>query len=354
MRFPTSILAGLTLALGLAAPLSAQQAPDQIETLSGAVFRGTILSNDGARVEIETTEGAIKKLRYALLTPSTQYRLRRAIMGEDGRSHLELAEWCVEMALYTEAKRHFRLALQVDPTMEEEIEASLVEARTTAANELLERAKGLASSNQPNGARRILTTLVTELPEEEAATEAMQLLAADTDRRKQSALARLPVPEPLEGGSVRSSGEAFSANALNIFAPVIDAYRKMLDNNQRGLLETGTSAIRAFERALRDGETAFDANEKIRPQGAGDEEIAEALAVVDAKIEEGLVEARVNLADVYLLRNNFGKASEVVSEGMVRFPRNEQLRQARNRATAAASGGGFGWGGIGRPTVRGR
>ena len=65
----------------------------------------------------------------------------------------------------------------------------------------------------------------------------------------------------------------------------------------------------------------------------------EALALVDTKLEEAVVDVRVNLVDCYLMRTSYNQASDVVKAGMADYPKNEALRQAMNRVTAAAADG---------------
>ena len=166
--------ASLPLELLLAARVPAQEM--SFETTAGNSYAGKVVSDDGTTVEIETAGGAKVKVPYDALTPKTQYRLKRAKTGEDGKSQLALAEWCLSKTLYEEARTHYRKALAADATMADEINAKVVVARKTAANELLARAKGLMATD-PKQARRILSELVTELPLEDATTEAKKLLA---------------------------------------------------------------------------------------------------------------------------------------------------------------------------------
>src|SRR6185436_702273 len=262
--------------------LLAARAPcqDTFETAAGNTYSGKVLSDDGTNVEIETSGGAKVKVSYDALTPKTQYRLTRKRTGDDAKSQLALAEWCVTKKLYEEARTHYRKALAADATMSEEINAKVVVARKTAANELLARAKGLMTTN-PQEARRILSELVQELPLEDATTEAKQLLAADTDQRKQDALTRKSKPAAAgrgdngrkagDGPAVpnRASGEPFSDATVKRFQSVIDSYQKMLDSTRDGLLKAGSGGINEFEKALKEGDKIRKAVDKVRADAAG-------------------------------------------------------------------------------------
>jgi hypothetical protein len=341
---PAFPLLALTIGLLLSVPPLAAQ--ELIETNSGSKYTGTIVSDDGTSIELETSSGTMK-LPWESLTLKTQYRLQRAKSGPDARSQLELAEWCVGKTLYEEARTHFRRALAADASMAEEINEKVVVARKTAADELLARARSLQDSN-PRESRRLLSALVQELPLEEAAKEAQQLLAADTEQRKEDTLTRARTPSPADaagaagGIPTRASGEPFSEQTVQRFEPIIVSYKKLLDATRDGLLKGGTGGIKEFEKALKEGEKIRKAAETIRPQAFQDEELTEAVALVDTKLEEALVDVRLNLVDNYMLRTSYKQAADVVQAGLAEYPRNERLRQAMDRVTAAAADNGGG------------
>jgi hypothetical protein len=349
------LLLPATVALALSMPgalaQEAQEAQDVLDVESGRSYEGKVLSNDGTSVEIELTGGATMKVPYATLTPRTQYRLQLKETGDDAKSQLALAEWCVGKTLYDEAKTHFRRALAADALMEEEINARVVVARKTAANELLERAKRLRAENQEQEARHVLGMLVQELPLEEATREAAQMLAEETKVRKQESLSRprtRGANEAPAGGADaprRADGEPFSEATRTRFAALVESYQKLLDATHDGLVKGDSAGIDAFEKALKEGEKIRKAADALRPEAAGDAETAEALQLVDSKLEEAVVDARIHLVDNYLLRTSYKQAAEVVKLGLAEYPKNERLRRAMDRVTtASAINGGGSWG----------
>lgn len=335
---PLLLAAAATL---LTAPCLAAQVT--LESTSGKTFTGTIVSDDGTSVEMEA-DGKRVKVPYDALTAVSQYRVQRAKAGEDGKSQLALAEWCLGKTLYEQARTHYRKALAADAAMADEINAKVVAARTTAATELLARAKTLQAAGDAKEARRILSLLVQELPLEDAATEAKQLLADDTTQRKANPLTRAAKPGAQGASSgkeppLRDNGEPFSEATVKLFQPVLDSYQKLLDATQSGLTSGGSSAIKDFEKALQEADKIRKTADKLKPQAAGNEEVTEALARVDSKLEEAAVDVRVNLVDCYLMRTSYNQASDVVKAGLAEYPKNEALRQAMNRVTAAAADG---------------
>jgi len=325
------------------------RAQDVLETKSGSTYQGKVTSSDGKDVEITTDDGATMKIPFAQLTPESQYRVKLTTTPEDGKAILDLADWCVENKLYKEARAQFRKAMKIAPDMDEEIKTRLAKARTVAANEVLSRAKGLPA-NQAQEKRYLLSMLVKELPLEDASKEAARLLADETTQRKQDALKPGTAPASSsapEGGAssapVRASGEPYSDKTRELFQPVIEDYHEMLDDTQEGLAKGGSEGIDEFEKAIKAGDKLRSSLDKLRSKGANDAEVTEALSLADAKLEEAIVDARINLADVYLLRTADTKAAEVIRVGMSQYPKNAQLRQAMDRVTSAASDGDYGW-----------
>ena len=350
MRMTRLLLAATAAVLVAATSLAAQVT---LETNSGSTYTGTIVSVDATSVEM-TAEGQAIKLPLESLTQVSQYRVKSSQTPADAKSQCDLAEWCVDKTLYEEARNHFRKALAADASMSEAINAKVVVARKKAANELLARAKSLQAT-KPGEARRLLSAIVQELPLEDAAKEARQLLAAETAARKARPLDSDPKSKGGDGGEApadapkRDSGEPFSAETYKLFEPIIESYKKMLDATQEGLVKGDTSGLKEFESALKEGEKIRKANEKLRPQAKDNDEIAEAVARVDSKLEEADVDVRLNMVDSYLLRTSYNQAADVVKEGMAMYPKNESLRSAMGRVTAASSDNGGGdWVIVGR------
>lgn len=336
-------VAGLVLALG--APAARGQ--DTFETNSGGSFTGRLVSNDGTSVEIETTDGMTMKLPYGQLTPMTQYRLELAKAKDEGQSQIDLANWCVGKKLYPQAKIHFRKALSVAPLMEEEIKAQLVIARKTAADELLARGKGLQAEGKHQEARQILSTLVQELPLEDASKEAATILSTETAERKEAALKRPAKPKagkaPAGEAPTRADGEPFSEATRALFEPIVDSYRKMLDATHDGLKKGSSSGEKEFEKAIKEGDKIRKAAEKIGKQ-SGDAEVAEALDLVSVRLEEAEVDARINLATDYMIRTSYNNALDAVNLGLANYPKNQRLLDMRAQVGAAsADNGGGDW-----------
>jgi tetratricopeptide (TPR) repeat protein len=340
MRFAHVLAAVLTLA-----GLSVARAQDVFETVSGNTYEGTVVSNDGTSVEITTTDGMTMKLPYESLTPMTKYRLR-AGDAKDAKGQLALADWCMKEKLYEQAKGAFRKALELDPAMADDIKAQVVVARKTAADELLARGKSLQAEKKYQEARHVFALIVQELPLEPAAKEASKMLAEETTARKESALKRSPKSKdaaPAPDVPTRADGEPFSAETVALFKPIIDSYHKMLDATQEGLAKSGTSGTKEYEKAISEGENIRKAAAKLKPQAASNPEIAEALELVDSKLEEALVDARVNLANDYMLRTSYPNATDVVNKGLAEYPKNERLLATRAQVVSASSSNGGDW-----------
>ena len=348
----TTLIAALT-ALALSAPAAAQ---DRLETTGGRIYEGSILSSDDKSVEFQTGEGTTLRLPLEGLTPISRYRVRRAALADgDGPAQLALAEWCVDAVLYPQARIHYRRALDADAALSDEINASLKAARKQASEEVLQRAEGLAADGKLRESHELLTRLLQELPLEPASQKAAQLLAEETLQRKQAATAlsgskaSSANAPTTRGGAANasggSSGGRFSEETHKTLGSAVELYKKVLDKNQTGLTTSNqSSSIKSFEAALKDGDRAKKAVEKVRkanPDAAG--ELAEAMTLLDSKIIEATVDSRLHIADAYMLRGSYKQASDVLNAGLAQDPQNALLMRARERATMAASNNDLGW-----------
>ena len=326
----------------------------RLETNSGKTYQGTILGDDGSQLEFRTTDGMTLKLPHDSLTLMTRYRLRRDATPDDADAQFELARWCVDQTLYEEARRHYKAALAKDPSLEERVKAQVDAARAQAGAELLARAKALQADGRDAEARAVLGTIVKELPQRHEAQEAAKLLAEDAHERKQSALS----PAPSTGDTAadgsrakRPDGSDFSDATRTLFARVIEHYHDMLDHTRDGLLESSQSrSIDLYEKALKDGERAGKEADKLRPHQAQSpeqqQEVLDALVIVDQNLQSAEVEARLHLADAYMMRKSYNDAARVIDTGLAAYPDDQELRAAKQRVTAAASDGLFGDGDI--------
>jgi len=147
------------------------------------------------------------------------------------------------------------------------------------------------------------------------------------------------------GGSValRPNGQPFSASTRELFAPVIETYHEMLDDNQAGLEKSGSAGIQSFQRALKDGDKIRSTLGQMKANASGEQEVTEALQLADSKLEEAVVDVRINMSDAYMLRTSYNQAADVISQGLAQYPKNERLRAAMNRVTSASSDNGGGW-----------
>ncbi len=347
MRLVTS-LSALAVFVSLAVPASAQVT---LELASGKTIEGRVVSDDGAEVEFEGKDGMTARLKYELLSPRGQLTLRALRTPDrDAKAQLALAEWCVTERLYEQARLHFRKALDADASMTEEITKRVAVARKTASKELLTRAKAEQKAGKDADARKLLTTIVQELPLEPAAEEAARLLAEHTAERKQNVMKpRASAGRAASGedggarGGADESGQ-WSADVLDTLKPAIDLYHKMLDANQTGLTSKSQStAINSFEKSLDDGKKARKAVDKVRGKAVAGDELSQALVVADDKLAEIMADTRIHLSDAYLLRTSYNQATEVVNAGLAEDPRNERLLAQRSRITSAASNNDGGW-----------
>jgi hypothetical protein len=342
----------------------AAQAKDRVEALNGKVYVGEILTDDGTTIEIQTNQGARTKLAYDRLTPLTRYRLVRKRTPDDVDSQLDLADWCVDVILYKEARRHFDAAMVADPQRADDVNERLAAARTKAGDELLARAKSLAANNKPKEAREVLKTIVEELPLEPVAEVAARMLQGDSHRQKAALMASddedadaeagastagdgdaagttSNAPDPNAGAdsrvgkpAVRASGKAYTKRTRKIMKACIQHYYNMIDWTTGALVHTSQSnSVQLYQAVILERLKMLKALDEVRPQGEINEEMAEGILLVEQKTEEAVVEAQVNLAMLYLRMGSDQDAAKVVDAGLADYAENPRLLQARERVS---------------------
>ena len=358
-------------------------AQQRLEAVSGQVYEGQVLSDDGTTVEFKTTRGATLKLPYERLKDTSQYRLILARTGDDVDAQMDLADWCVDKVLYKEARRHYDRALDAaGDERADDVNARLDAARTKAGEELLARAKNLQATNKPNEAREVLTTILKELPLEEVAEEAAVMLQEDSGRQKRSMIGRdvadageddqaaaddegadssddgATADRPVVGGrrpddpnadvdprsgrhAVRANGKFYTKRARKIMAPVVQHYYNMIDWTVAALVHPARrNAIELLQGVVLERKKMLTTLDSLRPQGETNEEIAEANALAERKTEEATVDAVGHLADMYMNQGSFDEAVAVVEEAVANYPRNEHLLRTQDRVNHATSSGG--------------
>ena len=367
-------------------------AQQRLEAVSGQVYDGQVLSDDGTTVEFKTTRGATLKLPYERLKATSQYRLILARTGDDVDAQMDLADWCVDKVLYKEARRHYDRALDAaGDERADDVNARLDAARTKAGEELLARAKNLQATNKPNEAREVLTTILKELPLEEVAEEAAVMLQEDSGRQKRSMIGQdvadaadadesgqadadddvadadegadssndgSAADRPVVGGrrpedpnadvdprsgrhAVRANGKFYTKRARKIMAPVVQHYYNMIDWTVAALVHPARkNAIELLQGVVLERKKMLTTLDSLRAQGETNEEIAEAIALAERKTEEATADAIGHLADMYMNQGSFDEAVAVVEDGVANYPRNEHLLRTQDRVGHATSSGG--------------
>lgn len=341
----TALRLGIALLLvgTLTRPAPAQ---DRVEVLSGRVYEGEVLSDDGEAVEIRTTEGTTLKLPYEHLVLSSRYRLMRKRTPQEVDAQLDLADWCVEQVLYEEARRHFDAALAADPTQEDKVNARLDAARTRAGDDSLERAKAMLAQGREKDARELLGKILEQLPREPAAKEAAALLEDSSERRKQDMLG-LDILEANKGAdsrkgkpAVRADGKPYSARARQLMRPTVERYYNIIDwTTAAKVTNSQLNATELLTAAIAEGPKLLQEAEAMSERAESDPEIAEAIQLARLKTEEAVVDACVDLAQIYLTQQDFERASKLVDARIADYPDNVKLTRIKARINAALASG---------------
>lgn len=304
---------------------------------SGGSFRATLFGDDGLSIQVRRSSGDEQTIPYDDLAPRTVYRLMKArTANDDANGELELARYAGSHGLYAYSRRHYEQARKLDPSLADEVDSGLAEVRAAAALQELKVARAEIANDKPKNARKHLKNILTEFQGEPAAATAATLLAEidDTDRQ----------------GRERSTQQEHEL-IQRALKPARVAYEKALQYNHDGLIAKSESrALKAYEKAYKEGERSKDQVEKARAKYRDDAGVQTAAKDLDESVVAVLIDSLSNQASVYMTRRAYKDALKSANTALALDPDNKEIKELRSRIEVAASrsGWGPGWAALAR------
>lgn len=325
MRTILSYMVLLTLtATALAAPSA-----DRVKLKNGQYMVGTAKYYD-AETEILTfiaEDGTEQTIHVDELSPRSAYRAANSLAktAEPARI-VRIGNFARDIGLYAHAARHYRNALEKDPTLQAEVDAELVTLRRKAAVFCMSNAEEAIKKGDSKEAEKWLTTLVTKLPDEPLADKAAAMLeeryAAHHDSKD----------DELENDYADLLSKELKTGKLR--------YDNMLEKIQSGLTGRNNSkATREFEGAYKDGENALRELDKVQKELEETAELTEILDGYRALVKEHMVEAQLHMVSIYTTRSSYSNALREVNKALALDPGNREVLAARARVEDASSRG---------------
>ena len=315
-RFRTAAL----LLAALAATAAGAAAQQVIGTAFGQTLTGELISDDGSKIVFRTGEGTQMTLPYSELDAQTVFRLMDAKTAPtDAAGQMRCGDQAAAAKLFDDARDAYALAVKADPSLTDQVDAKLTALRRAASESLLAEAKHASEHGRPDVALHDLTTLMHEFSDEPAAQEGRAML--DSLQASQT--------------KARSAAKAQSQSAAvqQALAPIESSYQEMGKKIKEGMQNAASqsTAINDFNSAIETGKSARDSLHQMQGQAAATPGLAAASQELDGELQDQIVNAYTQLANVYNQRSSYNDANTAIQQGLVLEPKNQDLLQLQSQ-----------------------
>jgi tetratricopeptide (TPR) repeat protein len=332
MRFVERLAAiSLCMLIAVQAATAQERVPDTIRLKDGSTLKGYATAYDDAHqvLSFHTEDGRDLQLKLAELNTLSVYQVTQSTIPKDNaKAQIQIGNYARDTGLYAHALRHYGYAEKADPSLKDAIEKERAILRQKAADFALDNARTALRKGDASEAKKWLTKIVEQLPNEPQAAEASKMLADLLAREAPEA--RLP----RNTKSPRSLDDDLSKGK--------SLYEQMVRKTNEGLTSSGgTNATNLWQSALADGDRCLKEIEKLGEKYT-DSQSRELLSSYRKVIIDQMIELRLHRASVWTTRSSYNKALEEVNQALALDPHNRDVLAARARIEVASSRG-FGW-----------
>lgn len=306
----------------------ALQSADRIKLADGTLITGQAVDYDERAKAVTFRLATGREVKYPLadLDQRSVYQVTRSKVADtNAKGQLELANYARDIGLYAHAARHYRNALQADPSMKAVIDPEVTLLKNLASAYCIEQARKAAERNDWKDAEHWITTLLEKLPDQPEAAQAKAMLDEHYGRtraaKQEKALAGAPdLAKELATGKKH--------------------YDSMVEKTKEGLSQPsgGSKALNLWESAIKDGERALKELDKADKKFT-DAPTREKLAGYRKIVNDQVIELHMHLASQYMIRTSYNKAAGEVNQALAIEPQNERALAMRARIENEANDG---------------
>ena len=320
-----ALTAGLAMALVLA--LAAPARADHVKLKGGGYVRGEAVSYDEATetLTFQMEDGSTREFALDDLDKRSVYLVNRSrVPKDDFDKQVRIGRLAVEVELFAHAARHFDQARKADSSRGAEVDAEVAQLKRQAATYGMAKARAAVSDGNLKEAEKWLVKLAEKLPDEPEGAQARQMLdqyyARIRDEKEAEVLAKANAEQ-------RKQLEVAEGH-----------YDKMVEKTSKGLASdrAGSSAVSTWNGALRDGDRALKALDKVDTSGPGTV-TTEQVAGYRRMVIDQMVEVHLHLASLWTVRSSYNKALSETNKALALDPRSERALSARARIERAAA-----------------
>ncbi len=280
---------------------------------------------DSLTVEYKRGETTIKAVVPAKsLDPHCFYTIRRKYMEDTADNHLRLAGFCLRNDLLGLGKKHYDIAVAMDPELAAERKAENAELLEKFADKVLAEAKQHAEKGEFDKAEFKLSFLGDVLPETKAGAEVGALMAAVQEKRAEKDAA--DAQAKLDKIADEAARKAAEARAKEL-KPVLDSRetaRKMLNE---GLRADNQSKARGYtDQSIAQYKSTLTLIGNRKKTESSDPAVAQELADLETSVTAELVHAYVVGGGIYLSRSAYNDAEEYARAALAVDPSSQEAQ----------------------------
>jgi tetratricopeptide (TPR) repeat protein len=315
---------------------------------NGRRIDGTVKSSTNAGIEVlvplKSTEAVIT-YKTKDVDPASFYAVRVDAV-KTAAEHLELAQYCLENGLFTEARAQGQLAHKADPALAKSFaDTKLAKIEEGTADKLLAKARAALEAGDYATARRDVAAILTRFGDTPSAKPAGEMVhsiakavAEGGDAERAAARAKLSAEQ-------KAAAEKADAERARLFAESDELMAKGQKKSQEGFdLGSKNDAPDLFDEAAAAFLKARTKLTELKQQKGSDKELAPSIDQRLATATEEAIEAYVNAGSKLLARPDYHNAMGYADKALAIDPKSSYALAFRARVEEASASDDDRWG----------
>ncbi|MBI4564553.1 MAG: hypothetical protein HY716_07680 [Planctomycetes bacterium] len=326
----------LSLAAGIAlwATAAAQERQtDDVVQLKGdraQLLVGKITAVTEKGIEMTLKEGGKIAVSFQDIVPYSVYKIKaERIDPQNAAAHMELAEFCAQHGLYSQAAIELDKAKAIDKSLDEKVEKRKAQIRDEEARSRFEEAKKLGAQKKYRDALELLKLIVdrfTDTPYFEEAKKEMSKLADEVRLENERRAAELTEKERKKREEAAKKEEtaerAQMAQAADLIKEAQAQWREGLDHETRHNITKSDRAWKLSEDRLLRAQVIVD-----RLKNSNDVNTINQAKEVEKEITSWLVRTYYRLGRLWAVELNYIEAMPWLNKGLKLAPDDHLLNE---------------------------
>ena len=308
---------------------------------NGRSIDGTVKSSTSASIEVlvplKSTEAVIT-YKAKDVDPASFYAVRSGAV-KTAAERIELAQYCLENGLFTEARAQGQLANAADPALTKSfVDSKLAKIEEGTAERLLAKARAALETGDYATARRDVAAILTRFGDTPSATPAYEMVPAIAKAVAEATLAEKTAARAKLSGDAKAAAEKADADRVKLFAESDELMAKGRKKSQEGFdLTKKNDAPDLFDEAAASFLKARAKLTELKQQKGSDKELAPAIDERLAAATEEAIEAYVNAGSKLLARPDYHNAMAYADKALALDPKSSFAQSFRARVEEASA-----------------